>query len=96
MIDLTRLNGHPIVVNCDLIKFVEATPDTTLSLVSGDKLIVREAPDDVTARVSAFRARILSLAWPDAVAAIAATSARTPHQSPDQNPDRYELSSATE
>lgn len=26
MIDLTRLNGHPIIVNCDLVKFVEATP----------------------------------------------------------------------
>lgn len=76
MIDLTRLNGHAIVVNCDLIKFVEATPDTTLSLVSGDKLIVRESPLEVTERVTEFRSNILSLAWPDAPTAFA------PYRSP--------------
>ena len=85
MIDLTRLNGHRLTVNCDLIKFVEATPDTTLSLTTGDKLIVRESPEDVSARVSAFRAGILSSAWPNALAPLAATSA---HIS-----DHYEVAS---
>ncbi len=88
MIDLTRLNGHRLVVNCDLIKFVEATPDTTLALVTGDKLIVRESPDEVIERISAFRGAVFSLAWPAAAAALAAGSA------PDS--DHYELSSATE
>ena len=26
MIQLTRLNGSPLAVNCDLIKYVEAAP----------------------------------------------------------------------
>ncbi len=38
MIDLTRLNGHRMVVNCDLIKFAEPAPDTTITLVTGEKL----------------------------------------------------------
>lgn len=88
MIDLTRLNGHRLIVNCDLIKFVEATPDTTLSLVSGEKLIVLESPDELIQRVTAYRSSVLSLAWPDASSALAASSARTS--------DHYELASTTE
>jgi hypothetical protein len=37
MIQLTRLNNHPLIVNSDLIKFVERAPDTVLTLVSGEK-----------------------------------------------------------
>ena len=47
MIRLTRLNGKEFVANAELIKFVEATPDTLLTLSSGDKLIVRESVDEV-------------------------------------------------
>ena len=42
MIELTRLNGHPMVLNSDLIKTAEASPDTMLTLINGEKLIVRE------------------------------------------------------
>ena len=42
MIELTRLNGAPIVLNSDLIKTAEASPDTMLTLINGEKLIVRE------------------------------------------------------
>jgi flagellar protein FlbD len=36
MIQLTRLNSHPLVVNSDLIKFVEQSPDTVITLVNGE------------------------------------------------------------
>ena len=42
MIELTRLNGNPMVLNSDLIKTAEASPDTMLTLITGEKLIVRE------------------------------------------------------
>ena len=42
MIELTRLNGRPMVLNSDLIKTAEASPDTMLTLINGEKLIVRE------------------------------------------------------
>ena len=42
MIELTRLNGHQMVLNSDLIKTAEASPDTMLTLINGEKLIVRE------------------------------------------------------
>lgn len=61
MIELTRLNGHPIVLNCDLIKTAEASPDTMLTLINGEKLIVREKIADVVDRVLAYRAHLLSV-----------------------------------
>ena len=61
MIDLTRLNGKPMVLNSDLIKTVEASPDTMLTLINGEKLIVREQIADVTDRILAYRARLLAI-----------------------------------
>jgi flagellar protein FlbD len=60
MIELTRLNGIPMVLNSDLIKTAEASPDTMLTLINGEKLIVRESCDEVTERVLAYRARLLA------------------------------------
>ncbi len=51
MIELTRLNGHPIAVNVDLIQWIEPVPDTTITLTTGEKLVVREAYRDVLEQV---------------------------------------------
>jgi flagellar protein FlbD len=61
MIELTRLNGTPIVLNSDLIKTAEASPDTMLTLINGEKIIVRETLEELTERVLAYRARLLAL-----------------------------------
>ncbi len=47
MIELTRLNGHRLFVNCDLLKFAEASPDTVLTLMTGEKIVVMESCEDV-------------------------------------------------
>jgi flagellar protein FlbD len=60
MIELTRLNGTPIVLNSDLIKTAEASPDTMLTLITGEKLIVREETAEVMERVLAYRSRLLA------------------------------------
>lgn len=60
MIELTRLNGNPMVLNSDLIKTAEASPDTMLTLINGEKLIVREECGEVVERVIAYRARLLA------------------------------------
>jgi flagellar protein FlbD len=60
MIEVTRLNGTPIVLNSDLIKTAEASPDTMLTLINGEKLIVRESCAEVTERVLEYRARLLA------------------------------------
>lgn len=50
MIKVTRLGGKEVVVNADLIRFVEATPDTIVSLASGEKLVVQESVDEIIRR----------------------------------------------
>jgi flagellar protein FlbD len=59
MIQLTRLNNHPLAVNSDLIKFVEQAPDTVITLVNGEKIVVRESAQDVLERVVQFRRSVL-------------------------------------
>ena len=59
MIWLTRLNNHPLAVNSDLIKFVEEAPDTVLTLVNGEKIIVREGAEEVLYRITEFRRSLL-------------------------------------
>jgi flagellar protein FlbD len=55
MIGVSRLDGSEIVVNAELIEIVEATPDTHLTLTDGKRLIVLESPDEIVARVIAYR-----------------------------------------
>ena len=47
MIKLTRLDGQPFVLNADLIRYVEARPDTFVTLTSGERIVVGEAMDQV-------------------------------------------------
>ncbi|HEY3770401.1 MAG TPA: flagellar FlbD family protein [Candidatus Angelobacter sp.] len=59
MIQLTRLNQKALTVNSDLIKFVENTPDTVITLVSGEKFVVLESAEIIVERVVEFRRRLL-------------------------------------
>lgn len=60
MIELTRLNGSRLAVNSDLITYAEAAPDTLLTMVTGEKLIVAESLAEVSERVEMHRARTLA------------------------------------
>jgi flagellar protein FlbD len=59
MIRLTRLNNQALAVNSDLIKFVEQSPDTVITLTTGEKIVVRESAEEVLARVIEFRRLVL-------------------------------------
>lgn len=60
MIKVTRLNHTPIVLNSDLIEHVEGTPDTVVSLTTGQRLMVLESAEEIIDLVVAFRKRILA------------------------------------
>jgi len=74
MIQLTRLNNHPLTVNSDLIKFIEQAPDTVITLMNGEKIVVRENAQDVLERVIQFRRSVLQgiMVWWDNRAAVSA------------------------
>lgn len=65
MIRLTRLNETALTLNSDLIKYVEQSPDTVITLLNGEKILVRESAEQVLDRIIDFRRRLLagSGAW---------------------------------
>jgi flagellar protein FlbD len=62
MIQLTRLNHVPLIVNADLIEHVEVTPDTVVALTNGQKFMVLETAEEVVEKVIEFRKAIMSAA----------------------------------
>lgn len=58
MIQLTRINNASMVLNSDLIEHIEITPDTVISLTTGQKYMVRESVEQVIEKVVKFRAAI--------------------------------------
>ncbi|NLE38578.1 MAG: flagellar FlbD family protein [Pirellulaceae bacterium] len=55
MIKLTRLGGEVFVLNADLIRYVESRPDTFVTLVSGETIVVTESMDEVVRRAVAYQ-----------------------------------------
>ena len=60
MIELTKLNGQKVLVNCDLIELVEETPDTVVSITTGRKIIVKESRQEVKNLVKSYRKDIFA------------------------------------
>jgi len=93
MIELTRLNGRAMMLNSDLIKTAEASPDTMLTLINGEKVIVREEIAEVVERILAYRSRLLAvvahrlerLGGLGRAAALASLPATAPGQPPSAN-----------
>lgn len=61
MIRLTRINQAPFFLNANLIEFVETTPDTVVTTVNGQKVMVLEDAEEVVRRVEAYHRRVLPL-----------------------------------
>lgn len=59
MIKLTQLNGNEIVINAELISHIESTPNTIITLTTGNKIVVCESVDEVIKKVIAYKRQIL-------------------------------------
>ncbi len=58
LIELSRLNGKKFFLNCELIKTIEATPDTVITLTSGEKLMVKESVQAVVDQSTHYLKRL--------------------------------------
>lgn len=58
MIVVTRLDGKEYLINPHQIESIEAKPDTTLTMLSGKTVVVREKPSVVVDRIVDYRRRI--------------------------------------
>jgi flagellar protein FlbD len=79
VISLTRLNNSSLIINSDLIKFVEQSPDTVITLVNGEKILVRESVDEVMQRYIDFRRTLLQGPIPMADRTPAGEACANPH-----------------
>lgn len=64
MIRLTRLNGREFLLNADLIKFVEETPDTVVTLINGERVIVVEKTDAIIEKAIDYGQKLRVFAAP--------------------------------
>lgn len=60
MVKLTRLNDSKVVINADLIEFVESFPDTIVTMTTGQKIMVKESVEQVVKLVIDYKKSILS------------------------------------
>ncbi len=58
MIALRRLNNEAVMINPDLIETLEETPDTVVTLTSGNKVLVRDTMDQIREKIIEFKRRI--------------------------------------
>lgn len=58
MIEVTRLNNKELTINCDLIEFIEETPDTVLTFTTGTKLVVKESAEEIKRRILEYKRSI--------------------------------------
>ena len=61
MIELTKMNGSVVLVNCEVIEMVEETPDTVITLTTGRKIIVKESRQEVKNLVKSYRKDIFAV-----------------------------------
>jgi len=60
MLEVTRLNGQKIVINCELIEYIDANPDTTISLTTNNKFVVKENLEEVIEKIINYKRKIFS------------------------------------
>jgi flagellar protein FlbD len=58
MIKVTRLNGKEYYINPHQIESIEVHPDTTLLMLSGKYVVVKEEVDDIIERIVKYRRKI--------------------------------------
>ncbi|NSW82416.1 MAG: flagellar FlbD family protein [Syntrophothermus sp.] len=60
MLRLTRLNGEKIILNPEMVEYLEETPDTVITLTTGKKLVVRESISRISEEMIRYKRRIFA------------------------------------
>ena len=87
MIRVTRLDKHEIALNCDMIESIEAHPDTTIRLLTGQSQVVRESVDELLERIRAWRASVLERAGLAGLLTAPVAPTQLPRSAPDCESD---------
>ncbi|AEE15417.1 flagellar FlbD family protein [Thermodesulfobium narugense DSM 14796] len=58
MIKLTKLNDAEFILNSDLIESIESSPDTTITLFTGKKFMVKETPEEIVEKIIEYNKKV--------------------------------------
>lgn len=58
MIKLTKLNNQEFAINPDLIETIEQTPDTVLTMTTGNKYVVKEEQEEIIRRIIHYKRKV--------------------------------------
>ncbi|NLP46496.1 MAG: flagellar FlbD family protein [Epulopiscium sp.] len=61
MIYITKLNDQKVLINADLIEYVESTPDTVITMTTGRKVVAKESLENIIELTIAYKRKIFSL-----------------------------------
>ncbi|MCL1924788.1 MAG: flagellar FlbD family protein [Defluviitaleaceae bacterium] len=61
MITITRINNSELTINCDLIETIEATPDTTITMTTGRKIIAKDSIADIIDKIVDFKSTVKNI-----------------------------------
>ncbi len=64
MICVTRLNDKKFILNAEIIRTVEENPDTIITLVSGEHMVVKESMTEVVKRTIEYGRHLRKLTEP--------------------------------
>ena len=62
MVSVTRLDGSAIMLNVDLMVTIERTPDTLVWLTTGDRIFLRETPEEIVERITRYKQTVVGAA----------------------------------
>lgn len=60
MIRVTRLNDSVLMINVEMIRSLQATPDTVITFSNNDRIIVKEPVEEVSKRIVEYQRTINS------------------------------------
>lgn len=60
MIAVTRLDGTAMLLNADVVEWIEQTPDTLVGLLNGERFLLRESPDELVRRIVEFKRSVMA------------------------------------
>lgn len=60
MLALTRFNGTQIMLNPELVLYVESIPDTIVTMTTGEKIYVKERSPEVQRRFMEYKQKVFS------------------------------------
>jgi len=61
MIQFTKLDGNPVLVNTDSIKHIEKSGDTIIHYLNGDTIMIKETIDELEQLIIDYRRKVLKL-----------------------------------